>query len=70
MRVGPDELLCTDPDVLRRMSAARSAYQKGRFYDSARLRPDDNNVVAQRDELLHKEMRARMGPAVSTYIID
>lgn len=62
-RIGPNELLCTDPDSLRKMSAVRSPYIKGDFYDSARITPGVDNVVSMRDEEEHKAMRARMAPA-------
>lgn len=47
------------------MSAVRSPYIKGDFYDSARITPGVDNVVSMRDEEEHKAMRARMAPAVS-----
>ncbi|EQB49422.1 cytochrome P450 [Colletotrichum gloeosporioides Cg-14] len=62
-RIGPNELLCTDPDSLRKMSAVRSPYIKGDFYDSGRITPGVDNVVSMRDEEEHKAMRARMAPA-------
>lgn len=64
IRIGPNELLSTDPEVLRRMSAVRSAYTKGPFYDAARFVPDVDNVVSMRDEGKHKALRAKMTPAV------
>ncbi|KAJ0382975.1 hypothetical protein COL922a_011429 [Colletotrichum nupharicola] len=62
-RIGPNELLCTDPDSLLKMSAVRSPYTKGDFYDSGRITPGVDNVVSMRDEEEHKAMRARMAPA-------
>ncbi|KAH6900409.1 cytochrome P450 [Thelonectria olida] len=64
-RIGPNELLCTDPDVLRKMSAVRSAYTKGSFYTSGRIVPGVDNVVSMRDEVKHKAMRAQMAPGYS-----
>ncbi|GKT64198.1 cytochrome P450 [Colletotrichum tofieldiae] len=52
-----------DPDSLRKMSAVRSPYTKGDFYDSGRITPGVDNVVSMRDEHEHKAMRARMAPA-------
>ncbi|GJC90314.1 cytochrome P450 monooxygenase lolP1 [Colletotrichum liriopes] len=45
------------------MSAVRSPYTKGDFYDSGRITPGVDNVVSMRDEHEHKAMRARMAPA-------
>ncbi|KAK7404120.1 hypothetical protein QQX98_010078 [Neonectria punicea] len=66
VRIGPNELLSTDPDVLRNMSAVRSEYIKGGFYTSGRIVPGVDNVVSMRDEVKHKAMRAKMAPGAST----
>ncbi|KAH7196656.1 cytochrome P450 [Fusarium flagelliforme] len=62
VRIGPNELLSTDPVVLRRLSAVRSTYTKGDFYTSGRIVPNVDNVVSERDEVKHKAMRAKMAP--------
>ena len=64
VRIGSNDLLCTDPDVLRRMSAVRSPYVKGLFYETGRVVPGYENVVSQRDESKHKALRAKMAGAV------
>jgi hypothetical protein len=46
------------------MSAVRSAYVKGLFYESGRIVPGVDNVVSLRDESAHKAMRAKMAPSV------
>ncbi|KAK3389845.1 cytochrome P450 [Podospora didyma] len=60
VRIGPNDLLCTDPDTLRRIAGARSLYTKGAFYESGRIIPGYDNVVSQRDEAKHKTLRAKM----------
>lgn len=65
VRIGPNEVLSTDPVVLRNMSAVRSTYTKGDFYSSGRIVPDVDNVVSERNEAKHKFMRAKMAPGVS-----
>ncbi|KAI0517101.1 cytochrome P450 [Xylaria bambusicola] len=62
-RIGPNELLSTDPDVLRKMSAVRSLYTKGVFYETGRITPEDDNVVSLRNEEAHRALRAKMGTA-------
>lgn len=64
VRIGPNEVLSTDPDVLRMMSAARSPYTKGLFYETGRIIPGEETVVSLRDEPQHKALRAKMGTAV------
>ncbi|KAF4945581.1 hypothetical protein FGADI_11837 [Fusarium gaditjirri] len=65
VRIGPNEVLSTDPVVLRSMSAVRSTYTKGDFYSSGRIVPGVDNVVSERDESKHKFMRAKMAPGYS-----
>lgn len=65
MRVGPNELMSTDPEVLRYMSSARSTYTKGAFYESGRVVPGIDNIVSVRDVEQHKKIRAKMTPGVS-----
>ncbi|KAI0434920.1 cytochrome P450 [Xylaria sp. FL1042] len=62
-RIGPNELLSTDPDVLRRMSAVRSLYTKGIFYETGRITPEDDTVVSLRNDEKHRALRAKMGTA-------
>lgn len=65
IRIGPNELLSVDPDIIRRMSGVRSGYTKGSFYDTARFVPEVDNIVSIRDEEKHKVLRAKLAPAVS-----
>ncbi|KAJ2978749.1 hypothetical protein NUW58_g7397 [Xylaria curta] len=62
-RIGPNELLSTDPDVLRMMSAVRSPYTKGVFYETGRVTPGEDTVVSLRDDDEHRALRAKMGTA-------
>ncbi|KAJ3575687.1 hypothetical protein NPX13_g3950 [Xylaria arbuscula] len=62
-RIGPNELLSTDPDVLRKMSAARSLYTKGTFYETGRITPEEDTIVSLRNEEAHRSLRAKMGTA-------
>lgn len=69
VRIGPNDLLASDPDVLRKMSAVRSPYRKGTFYETGRIIPGENNVVSLRDDDLHKTLRAKLSPAVSFFVV-
>lgn len=60
VRIAPDTLLVSDPDVLRRMSAARSPYTRSDWYIAMRLNPGQDNVLAQRNEEKHDDLRRRM----------
>ena len=60
VRIAPNTLLTSDPDVLRRMSAARSLYARSDWYIAMRLNPGQNNVLSTRDEKKHDDLRRRM----------
>jgi hypothetical protein len=57
-------LLTDDPVLLRRISAARSPYTKGEWYDGTKLDPDLNNTISEKDEQRHTEMRAKVANGV------
>jgi hypothetical protein len=65
VRIGPNLLLCSDPDELRRISGVRSKYTKGPAYDAGRVTEGDPHVASQRDSVKHKALKAKMGTAVS-----
>ncbi|CAI6332903.1 unnamed protein product [Periconia digitata] len=65
VRIGPNLLLCSDPDELRRLSGTRSPYTKGPAYDAGRVTDTEPHVASQRDPAKHKRLRAKMGPAYS-----
>lgn len=65
VRVGPNDLVTSDPEVLRMMSAVRSPYTKGEFYETGRIVPEQDTVVSLRDDQKHRALRAKIGPAVS-----
>ncbi|KAI0860189.1 cytochrome P450 [Xylaria cubensis] len=62
-RIGPNELLSTDPDVLRMISAVRSPYTKGVFYETGRVTPGEDTIVSLRNDEEHRALRAKMGTA-------
>jgi hypothetical protein len=65
VRIGPNHLITDDPGVLRKMSAVRSPYRRSIWYDGLRLEHDYFNVVSERDENRHNDLRAKMGAGVS-----
>jgi hypothetical protein len=58
-------LVTDDVAFLRRMSAARSPYTRGEWYDGVKLQPDVNNVISERNEQKHAEIRAKLANGVS-----
>ena len=60
VRVGPNWLVTSDPDVLRKMCAPRSPYIRSDWYNAMRMNPGHDNVISVRSEARHNEIRAKM----------
>jgi hypothetical protein len=60
VRIAPNTLLTSDPEVWRRMSAPRSPYRRSNWYSAMRLNPGVDNIISTRDEKRHDELRRRM----------
>jgi hypothetical protein len=63
-RIGPNILVSSDPDIMRRMSSARSTYTKSNWYEGLRMQPGHNNVFSTVDEKDHAQRRARLAMGV------
>ncbi|RYP57257.1 hypothetical protein DL769_009603 [Monosporascus sp. CRB-8-3] len=64
-RIGPNLLLCSDSDELKKMSGVRSEYTKGPAYEAGRVSDGEPHVASERDPARHKALRIKMGPAYS-----
>ncbi|WYZ41627.1 hypothetical protein EsH8_V_000522 [Colletotrichum jinshuiense] len=64
-RIGPNDLLNDDPELVRRMNAARSDYRRSDWYDGGRFNPSKNNVLTWRDENEHTKLRSKMAAGYS-----
>jgi cytochrome P450 len=64
-RIGPNNLVTSDPDLIRRMNAPRSEYRRGDWYNAMRMKPGFNNVLSERSEDRHKELREKMAQGYS-----
>jgi hypothetical protein len=60
VRIAPNTLLTSEPELWRRMSAPRSPYRRSNWYSAMRLSPGVDNVISTRDEKRHDELRRRM----------
>ncbi|KAF2022501.1 cytochrome P450, partial [Setomelanomma holmii] len=65
VRVGPNELITDDPDVMRRMMAVRSEYTRGHWYNAMRFDPTRDNLFSMRNEVAHTKLRAQMAAGYS-----
>ncbi|KAH7324934.1 cytochrome P450 [Stachybotrys elegans] len=64
-RTGPNSLVVSDPDIIRRMSAARSEYIRGPFYKSVQIDAKHDNIFSMQDDNMHKILKSKMGPGYS-----
>lgn len=65
MRVGPNDLMTSDPDLMKRMLGVRTNYKRSNWYDAMRLDPGKDNVLSMRDNDLHGRLRSQMAAGVS-----
>lgn len=57
VRVGPNLLLTSDPDIIRHMNGPGSKWTRSGWYAAMRFDPRADSVFSTRDEKLHTELR-------------
>ncbi|PHH91604.1 hypothetical protein CDD83_11008 [Cordyceps sp. RAO-2017] len=70
VRVGPNDLVTSDPELMKRMLHVRSPYKRSDWYDGMRLHPSRDNVLSQRDDDLHGKLRTKMAAGYSGKEVD
>lgn len=65
VRIGPNYLMASDPEVVRRMNAPRSHYTRSNWYTSFRFVPGVDSMISERDEKRHDMLRRKAAPAYS-----
>lgn len=63
-RIGPNDLVTCDPNLLRQMLAVRTPYKRADYYDGFRFDPSRDNILSQRDDVKHGIIRAKMAAGV------
>lgn len=63
-RVGPKDLVTSDPKLAMHILGTRSQYTRSAWYNGLRFNPNKNNIVSMRDDVLHKVMRSKMAGGV------
>ncbi|KAK4464567.1 putative cytochrome P450 E-class, group IV [Cladorrhinum samala] len=64
-RIGPNDLITSDPAVIKRISAARSGYTRSYWYKFTRLDPYDDAMMSTLNEKRHDELRTMTAPGYS-----
>ncbi|KAK6956791.1 hypothetical protein Daesc_002071 [Daldinia eschscholtzii] len=62
VRVGPNELLTDDPEVVKRMSSAKSKYWRSDWYSGSRFNPYYPTMFITLDPAAHDKIKTRMSP--------
>ena len=65
VRIGPNDLLTTDTELIRRMFAPKSPYRRSRWYQATRFKPGADNVLSQTQEEKHDRLRRIMAAGYS-----
>ncbi|RXG41783.1 hypothetical protein VDGE_30535 [Verticillium dahliae] len=68
-KVGPYHVLTSDPDLIRRINAARTPYKRSEWYKAVRFDPDKDNLATCSPEK-HLELRAKMAAGYSGKEVD
>lgn len=65
VRVGPNELNTSSPDLLAHMNSVRSPYTRGAwYYGSTRMEPGRDHIFSQLDETKHTKRRQQLASGV------
>ncbi|EXJ87353.1 hypothetical protein A1O3_04312 [Capronia epimyces CBS 606.96] len=59
-RFGPNLVITDDADIIRHISAPRSAWSRADWYDAMRHDPRQDSVFSTKDEKHHADLRAKM----------
>ncbi|OLN95822.1 Pisatin demethylase 10 [Colletotrichum chlorophyti] len=65
VRVGPKDVVTSDPDLMRHMLGVRTKYTRSDWYNAMRLDPRHDNVLSTRDDATHTKLRSQMAGGYS-----
>lgn len=65
-RIGPNTLVTSDPEQMRKMLGVRTQYKRSDWYVAMRLDPSRDNVLSERNDEKHNELRAKMAAGVKS----
>lgn len=64
VRVGPNHLITSDPNLVKKTNAVRSSYTRGRFYEGARFHSTENNMLSILSETVHTCLHTQLAPVL------
>ena len=63
-RIGPKQLITSDPAVTYRILSTGSRYMRAEWFDALRIDPHMKNIVSETDSTRHNQMRYIMSAGV------
>ncbi|KAI1107092.1 cytochrome P450 [Jackrogersella minutella] len=60
VRIGPNDLLTDDPEIIRRMNGARSKYKRSSWYNAMRMDPYLPSLFSTMDTDEHDKLKAQL----------
>ncbi|KAI1211765.1 cytochrome P450 [Annulohypoxylon truncatum] len=60
VRIGPNDLITDDPDLIRRMNGARSKYRRSSWYNAMRMDPYLPSLFSTMDTDEHDKLKAQL----------
>jgi hypothetical protein len=65
VRIGPNELMTDDPELIKAMGSARSNWARSNWYNSGRVHPVDDTILNVVDTATHDKLRHDLIPGYS-----
>ncbi|CAD6565532.1 MAG: hypothetical protein ASARMPRED_007312 [Alectoria sarmentosa] len=66
-RIGPQTLLVSDVDYIRKVNARGSSYSRSDWYKGGRFVPNEDTLLSMTDDNEHKSLRNKMAPGFNTH---
>lgn len=63
IRIGPNEVLTDDPEIIKKISSTHSSYKRGTWYLTGRFNPYHDNLFTILEPDAHKKAKTRSMPA-------
>lgn len=64
-RIGPNDLVTCDPEIIRKMGAVRSPYRRSEWYNATAFDHHVSHVFCELDEARHVDLRNKLTPGYS-----
>lgn len=65
-RIGPQTLLVSDSEFIKKINARGSNYHRSDWYKGGRFVPNEDTLLSMTDDAEHKALRTKMAPGVGS----